>query len=145
MVGEKGEFGVVFGFEALFFGVASFALIAAMVMNLLRVLDAHTNDYAVHRLFGATGLQTFFRMLLLSVGFNLIPAVWIALRTLIVKGWIGKEDGTGEMRRGFVAASPEKLAVMGAALAALFVLILSVSLIGFLRFQTAYQKGMRRE
>ncbi|MBR3129613.1 MAG: hypothetical protein IKF65_03730, partial [Clostridia bacterium] len=30
----------------VFFGIASFALIAAMVMNLLRVLDAHTNDYA---------------------------------------------------------------------------------------------------
>lgn len=128
----------------VFFGIASFALIAAMVMNLLRVLDAHTNDYAVHRLFGATKAQTFLRMLLLAIGFHIIPVAYIACRILLPPGWTGSEDG-GALKRGIVAFSPEKASMMGNVFVVLLLLIAAVCVIGYVRFQRTYAKGMRRE
>lgn len=127
----------------VFFGIASFALIVAMVMNLLRVLDAHTNDYAVHRLFGATKAQTFLRMLLLAIGFHIIPVVYIVFRVMLPIGWIGSESGA--LKQGITDFSPEKAIMMGNAFLALLALISVVCVIGYIRFNRTYAKGFRRE
>lgn len=140
----SGDAGVQYLFlRLIFFGIASFALIAAMVMNLLRVLDAHTNDYSVHRLFGATNAQTFARMLLLAIGFHIIPVIYIVFRVMLPIGWIGSESGA--LKQGITDFSPEKAIMMGNAFLALLALISIVCLIGYIRFNKTYAKGFRRE
>ena len=121
-----------------------FALIVAMVMNLLRVLDAHTNDYAIHRLFGATKAQTFLRMLLLAIGFHIIPVVYIVFRVMLPIGWISSENSSA-LKQGIADFSPEKAIMMGNAFLALLALISVVCLIGYIRFNKTYAKGLRRE
>lgn len=128
-----------------FFAVASFALIAAMVMNLSRIIDAHGNDYRVNRLFGATKAQTFLRMLWLAVGFDLLPAVYIVIRVMLPVGWVEADDKPGELVRAIVPYSPESAAAMALGLAVLFLSAAAVAVIGYMGFCRRYSNGIGRE
>ncbi|MBQ4448489.1 MAG: hypothetical protein II897_09420 [Clostridia bacterium] len=127
-----------------FYAAASFALIAAMIMNLSRIIDAHENDYRVNRLFGATKAQTFLRMLWLAIGFNMIPAIYIVIKVMLPLGWVSRDDRPGEFVRAIVPYSPEKAAVMAAGLAVLFGTAAAVAVIEFLGFERKYSKEIGR-
>lgn len=130
--------------KLVFLAIASFALIAAMIMNLSRIIDAHENDYRVNRLFGATKAQTFLRMLWLAIGFNMIPAIYIVIKVMLPLGWVSRDDRPGEFVRAIVPYSPEKAAVMAAGLAVLFGTAAAVAVVGFLGFERKYSKEIGR-
>ena len=127
------------------FAVASFALAAAMIMDLTRVIDAHRNDYRVNRLFGATKAQTFMRMLWLAVGFNLLPAVYIVIKVMLPVGLVSREDEPGELVRAIVPYSPERAAAMAIGLAALFLSAAAVAVIGYMGYCRRCSFGIGRE
>lgn len=128
----------------VFFAVASFTLIAAMIMNLSRVIDVHEKDYLVNRLFGATGAQTFMRMLWLAVGFNLLPAVYTVIKVMLPLGWVSRENDPTKLVRAIVPYSPQKAAVMAIGLAVLFGTASAVAVLGYFRTERKYSNGIRR-
>lgn len=59
----------------LFYISASIALMGAMVLNMVRVLNGMMQNYTIHHLFGASGKFIFLRMQLFTVGYNIIPVL----------------------------------------------------------------------
>ena len=125
-----------------FFAAASLAVIAALVMNLTRVIDARMRAYAVDRLFGASNAHIFLRMLLFALGFELIPIAYTALRILFPTG-LSFEDGTERLViLPFMPGQVSRMLVFFAALAALAAGVVTAS---FLRFKRHGLQGMRKD
>ena len=60
----------------IFYSVATTILLAAMFLNLYRIMKRKIPDYSIHNLFGASDVFIYCRMFYFAVLYNAIPIIW---------------------------------------------------------------------
>lgn len=109
----------------LFYISASVALIGAMLANMVRSLNFMIPTYSIHHLFGASGKHTFVRILLFTLGYNILPICGIMLI----------------MSRNMLA-SPVNITVL---VLMIFTVSTLISLTKYKQFKVKFSQGLRRE
>lgn len=109
----------------LFYISSSIALIGAMLANMVRSLSFMIPTYSIHHLFGASGKHTFARMLLFTLGYNMLPICGIMLI----------------MSRNMLA-SPVNIIILVLTVLAVSTLI---SAARYRQFKVNFSQGLRRE
>lgn len=109
----------------LFYISSSIALIGAMLANMVRSLNFMIPTYSIHHLFGASGKHTFVRILLFTLGYNILPICGIMLI----------------MSRNMLA-SPVNITVL---VLMIFTVSTLISLTKYKQFKVKFSQGLRRE
>lgn len=109
----------------LFYISASVALIGAMLANMMRSLSFMIPTYSIHHLFGASGKHTFVRILLFTLGYNILPICGIMLI----------------MSRNMLA-SPVNITVL---VLMIFTVSTLISVTKYKQFKVKFSQGLRRE
>lgn len=109
----------------LFYISSSIALIGAMLANMVRSLNFMIPTYSIHHLFGASGKHTFVRILLFTLGYNILPICGIMLI----------------MSRNMLA-SPVNITVL---VLMIFTVSTLISVTKYKQFKVKFSQGLRRE
>lgn len=109
----------------LFYISSSIALIGAMLANMVRSLNFMMPTYSIHHLFGASGKHTFVRILLFTLGYNILPICGIMLI----------------MSRNMLA-SPVNITVL---VLMMFTVSMLISVTKYKQFKVKFSQGLRRE
>lgn len=109
----------------LFYVLASLVLLAAMILNIYRVLERKIPNYATHHLFGASDSFIFARMLLFVLLYHIIP--------------IGGTIFIMTLNR---MATPLNLMIVSTIILVMLFVITSVA---HKRFRIHFSQGLRRE
>lgn len=109
----------------LFYISSSIALIGAMLANMVRSLNFMIPTYSIHHLFGASGKHTFVRILLFTLGYNILPICGIMLI----------------MSRNMLA-SPVNIIIL---VLTVFTVATIISAVKFRQFKICFSQGLRRD
>lgn len=109
----------------LFYISSSIALIGAMLANMVRSLNFMIPTYSIHHLFGASGKHTFVRILLFTLGYNILPICGIMLI----------------MSRNMLA-SPVNITAL---VLMIFTVSTLISVTKYKQFKVKFSQGLRRE